>query len=102
MVGDDRSCVGLERGLIAVRWLNFCSGIHSPDLRNEEPIAAFRNRLDVTGIFGVIVQRFSEFANRHLEAAVEVNEGIAGPKADAKLLAADDFSGSFEEHDEEP
>jgi hypothetical protein len=50
----------------------------------------------------VVIQRFSEFANRHPEAAVEVDEGIAGPEAAAKFLAADDFSGSLEEHKEEP
>jgi hypothetical protein len=61
-----------------------------------------RNGLDVSGIFGVIVQRLSELANRYPEAAVEVDEGVAGPEAAAKFLAADEFSGSFEEHEEEP
>ena len=60
------------------------------------------NCLDVSGIFSVIVQRLPELANRHSEAAVEVNEGIARPEAASKFLAADDFSGSFEEHEEEP
>ena len=58
--------------------------------------------LDVSGIVSVVIQRFSELANRHPEAAVEVNEGIARPEAVAKFLAADDLSGSLEEHEEEP
>ncbi len=78
------------------------SDCHSPDFRNKEPIASLWNGLDVSGIFGVIVQRLSQLANRHTEAAVEVDERIVGPQAAAKFLAADDFSGSFEEHDEEP
>jgi hypothetical protein len=61
-----------------------------------------RDGLDVSGIFGVVVQRLSEFANRYAEAAVEVDKGIAEPETAAKFLAADDFSGSFEEHEEEP
>jgi len=81
---------------------DFQSGIHSSDFGNKEPITALWNGLDVSRILGVVVQRLSEFANRHTEATVEVDEGIAGPEAAAKLLAADDFSGAFEEHEEEP
>jgi hypothetical protein len=101
LAGGHRTHVLLQRCPIAVRWRNFRNGIHSPDLRYKEPVSALRDGLDVSGIFGVVVQRVPEFANRHPEAAVEVDEGVAGPEAAAKLLAADDFSGSFEEHEEE-
>ena len=80
----------------------FRSGIYSAYFRNKEPIASLWNCLNVSGIFSVIVQRLSELANRHPEAAVEVDEGIAGPEAISKLLAADDFSGGFKEREEEP
>ena len=60
------------------------------------------NGLDVSGIVSVVIQRFSEFANRHSEAAVEVNEGITGPEVASKFLTADNFSGSFEKYEEEP
>ena len=59
------------------------------------------NGLDVSGIIGVVDQRFSELANRHPEAAVEVNKRIARPEASSKFLATDDSSGSFEKHEEE-
>jgi hypothetical protein len=69
-------------------------------LRNKETISPLWNRLDVSGIFGVIVQSLSDLANRHPEAAVEVNKRIAGPEAASKFLAADHFSGSFEQDEE--
>jgi hypothetical protein len=94
--------VRLQTCRIVVRLPDFWSGIRSTDLRNKEPISALWNGLDVSGIFGVVVQRLSEFANRYPETAVEVDEGIAGPEAAAKFLAADDFSRGFEEDEEEP
>ena len=102
MAGGDRSRVRLQRCPIAVQFRDFGSGLHPPDFGNKEPISSLWDCLDVSGIFGVIVQRFPELANRHPEAAVKVDEGIAGPEAASKFLPADYFSGVFEEHDEEP
>jgi hypothetical protein len=102
LAGGDRNCV-LQQGCpIAVRWRDFGSGIRPPDLRHKEPVSVLWDGLDVARIFGVVVQSLSEFANRHPEAAVEVNKGIAGPEAVAKFLTADDFSGSFEKHEKKP
>ena len=78
------------------------SGIYPAYFRSKEPIASLWNCLNVSGISSVIIQRLSELANRYPEAAIEVDEGIAGPEAAAKFLAADNFSGSFQEHEEEP
>jgi hypothetical protein len=77
------------------------SGVYPADFRNKEPIPSLWNRLNVSGIFGVIVQRLPQFANRHAEAAVKINERIVGPEAASKLLPADYFSRVFQERDEE-
>ena len=50
---------------------------------------------------GVIAQRLPKFADRHAETAVKIHERIVRPEAASKVLAADDFSGSFEKHEEE-
>jgi len=78
------------------------SHIYPADFRNKEPIPSLWNRLNVSGIFGIIVQRLPQLANRHSKTAVEINERIVRPEAGSKLLPADDFSGVFKERDEEP
>jgi hypothetical protein len=78
------------------------SGIYPAYFRNKKPISSLCNCLNVSGIFGVIVQRLPELANRHPEAAVKINERIVTPEAASKFLATDDFSGVFQERDEEP
>jgi hypothetical protein len=80
----------------------FMSGIYPADFRNKEPIPSLWNRLNVSGIVGVIVQRLPKLANRHPKAAVKIYERIARPEAASKFLPADDFSRVFEERDENP
>jgi hypothetical protein len=60
------------------------------------------NRLNISGIVGIIVQRLPKLANRHPKAAIKINEGIVEPETASKLLPADDFSGVFQQRDEEP
>ncbi len=52
-------------------------------------------------IFCVIVKGLSELSNGYTEAAIEVDEGVAGPKEGAELLAGDDLARGVEERDEE-
>jgi hypothetical protein len=68
----------------------------------DEPIPSFGNCLDVARLFGAIVQRLPQLANRHPEATVKINERIVGPEAASKFLPTDYFSGIFEERDQEP
>ena len=77
------------------------SDIYPAYFRNKEPISSLWNRLDVSGIFGVIVQRLPQLANRHPETAVKINERIVRPEVASKFLATDYFSGVFQERDEE-
>ena len=86
----------------SVRFRGFMSGIYPAYFRNKEPISSLWNCLNVSGIVSVIVQRLPQLANRHAEAAVKINERIVGPEAASKFLPADDFSGVFQERDEEP
>ena len=67
----------------------FSVGIYPADLRNKEPIPSLWNRLNVSGIFGVIVQRLPKLANRHPETAVKINERIVTSEAASKFLPAE-------------
>ncbi len=78
------------------------SGIYPAHFRNKESISSLWNCLDVSGIFGVIVQRLPQLANRNPETAVKINERIVRPEAASKFLPADYLSGVFQERDEEP
>jgi hypothetical protein len=78
------------------------NGIYPAYFGNEESISSLWNCLNVPGIFGVIVQRLPQLANRHPEATVKINERIVTPKAASKFLPADYLSGVFQECDEEP
>ena len=80
----------------------FRSGLYPAHFRNKKPISSLWNRLNVSGIFGIIVQRLSKFTNRHSQTTVKINERIVEPEAASKLFPADDFSGAFQERDEEP
>jgi hypothetical protein len=106
LAGDDRIHVRLPRLKTVPQRGGFMSGfmsrIYPADSRNKEPISSLRDCLNVAGIIGVIVQRLPKLANRHPEAAVKINEGIVTPEAASKFLPADDFSGVFQERDEEP
>jgi hypothetical protein len=102
LAGGDRSRSGFHR-LQIVGWLcDFRFGFYSAYFRNKKPITPFWDGLDESGSFGVIAERLPELADSHAEAAVEINEGIAGPEAASKFLAADDFSGAFEKHEKQP
>ena len=78
------------------------ASVYPADFRNKESISSLWNRLNVSGIVGVIVQRLSQLAHRHAEAAVKINERIVGPEAASKFLPADDFSRTFQQRDKEP
>jgi hypothetical protein len=102
LASRDRTRASFQSLQIVAQFGGFLSGIYPAYFSNKEPISSLWNRLDVSGIFGVIVQRLPKLTNGGAEAAVEVNKSIARPEAAAKFLAADDFSGSFEEYDKEP
>jgi hypothetical protein len=98
----DGSCVPSQGLRILARSSEFRSGIYPAYFGNKKPIPSLWNRLNVSGIFGIIVQRVPQLANRHSKAAVKINERIVRPEAGSELLPADDFSGVFQERDEEP
>src|SRR5260370_21955560 len=78
------------------------NGIYPAYFGNEESISSLWNCLNVSRIVGVIVQRLPQLANRHPEAAVKINERIVRPEAASQFLPTDDFSGVFQERDEQP
>jgi hypothetical protein len=101
LAGSDRTRASLQGLQIVAVCRGFMIGIYPAYFRNKEPVSSLWNRLDVSGIFGVIVQRLPQLANRHPEAAVKINERIVRPEAVSKFLATDYFSRIFEQCDEE-
>jgi hypothetical protein len=80
----------------------FQCGIYPAYFRNEESIASLWNRLNVSGIVGVIVQRLPKLPNRNPETAVKIDKRISGPETASKFLSSDDLPGVFQKRDEEP
>ena len=68
----------------------------------KESIASFGNRLDISGAFGVIAQRISEFANCDAKAAVKVDECVFRPDVASQLLPVDDLPGVFQQYYQKP
>jgi hypothetical protein len=79
----------------------FLNGLYPAYFSNKEPISSLWNCLNVSGIFGVIVQRLPQLANRHPETAVKINKRISRPEAASKFLPTDYFSGVVQERDQE-
>src|ERR1700722_6957855 len=64
----------------------------------DKPVTAPLQGLDKDRIFRGVGQHFAKPADGRIQAMVKVNEGIAGPKPAAKLLARDNLSGPFEKN----
>jgi hypothetical protein len=106
LAGGDRTRARFQRLQIVAQCIvaqcrGFMSGIYPAYFRNKESVSSLWNRLNVSGIVGVIVQRLPQLANRHPEAAVKINKRIVRPETASKLLATDYLSGVFEQRDEE-
>jgi hypothetical protein len=66
---------------------------------NEEAVASLGNGFDILGMLSVISDRLPQLANGHPEAAVEINEGVFGPNAIAKVRPGDHLPGVLKKHD---
>jgi hypothetical protein len=62
--------------------------------RNDEPIAAPRQRLDEPGSVGGVPQRLADPAYAEVEPLLEVHDRVAQPDVRAKLFACNDFAGT--------
>jgi len=84
------------------RFGSFRSGLYLPHFRNKKPIPSLWNRLNVSGIVSVIVQRLPKLANCHPETAVKIYKRVSGPETASKFLSSDHLSGVFQKRDEQP
>ena len=84
----------MERGVIL--WIVF-------DLRNgsDEAIAAPGNRFDVERRVKRIAKCVAQVGDRHIEAVIEVNEGIRGPEKAIQLISRDQFARIFQQIDQD-
>ena len=62
-----------------------------------ETVADPRQRFDVTGFGGGIVERGAELADGGVEAMLEIHKRVVGPELAANLLAGDDVAGADEQ-----
>jgi hypothetical protein len=76
-------------------------GIRSLNGWNEETVASLGNRLDVSGILGVIPQRLPHFANRNSQTAIKIDKGVALPDSALDFLTSDNPSGIFQKDHEQ-
>ena len=65
--------------------------------RSDEAVAQFRNCLNEERVFGGITQDFTQAFDDSVEAGVEVNKGVGGPKRGAELFAGNRLSRVLQE-----
>ena len=59
----------------------------------NEPVAAPGQRFDKPRVVGGVAQRLAQLIDRRIQAAVEIDEGIGGPGAGAKLFPSHHLAG---------
>jgi hypothetical protein len=67
----------------------------------EKPIAYLRNGFNVTRIFCVVAESFSQLANRNPQTAIEINERVFRPDAFLQVNPGYHLSGIFQQSDQE-
>jgi hypothetical protein len=69
--------------------------------RRDESVPAAGNCFDEGGFVGGIAEGFPKALYGGIQAVFEINKSVFLPQSGAKLLAADDFSGTLEEFDKD-
>src|SRR5688572_19380866 len=75
-------------------------GVAIPGDRSDEAISAASQGLDEARVIGRIVERRTKFADRGIEAVIEIDE-LGCPELLAQLLARDHLAGAGDENGEE-
>jgi len=68
--------------------------------RRNETIPASGNRFHKAGVLGSIAQHFAQAHYGIVQSVVEIDKGIAGPKAIAQFFARDNFARLLKKHDQ--
>ena len=66
--------------------------------RDDQAIAAPRQRLDVTWVICRVAQGLAKSRYARVHSVFEVDEGVARPKFAAQLVARDDLTRPFQQH----
>ena len=66
----------------------------------DEAVAAPRQSLDVAGFVGRLAQRVAQLLDGAVQAGVEINKSVAGPKLLVQFLACHDLAGMLEQERE--
>jgi hypothetical protein len=64
---------------------------------SNELVSATANRSHEARNFSVVVEGLAELVDRSVQAVVEIDECVGGPKAFTELVPLDHFAGAFEE-----
>jgi len=75
-----------------------CCGRIQPLGRDQQAVSSPRQRLDVLGIVGRVAERSPEDPDRHIDAVIEVHDGLVGPELSLDLLAGDDLPLPLDQH----
>jgi hypothetical protein len=73
------------------RWQSLYSGAN-------ETVASLRKCFDVAWFFGFVIQCLAKLLDCRIQAVVEIDEGIGGPKLLSKLFSGDDLSRVLEQY----
>jgi hypothetical protein len=76
------------------------SGRNCGGCGGDEAVSTLGNGLNVPGIFSIVSESISEFANRNAQAAVKVDEGVSLPDASLNFLTAHHVPGILQEYDQ--
>jgi hypothetical protein len=66
----------------------------------DETVALAREGFDVGGTFGVVGEGGADLADAEVDAAVEIDEVVVTPKRALDLVAADRFTGAFDQQEQ--
>ena len=69
--------------------------------RSQEAISATWNGFDIARIVSSIGKRVAKFADRGIQASLEIDESIFGPEMVLQFGSGDDLALSFGEQDED-
>jgi hypothetical protein len=78
-----------------------CSGLVGDFRLDEQAISFARNGLDIKGLIGGVAESLAQFIDGSVYVGVVVDVRVRRPQAYAQFLARDDFTGLFEQDNQD-
>src|ERR1035438_5012277 len=74
---------------------------HESHPPGNKPVATTVQGFNETRVLGIIPQGFAQLLDTAVEAVIEVNEGVCGPKLSPQLLPGDRLSGALQKNSQD-